>query len=307
MPHTSKNWFVIINPTSGNGACKKKWPKIEKALKLNNFNFHFTFTEYSKHSIYLVQNAIEKGYTHIICVGGDGTLHNIVNGIMSQTTILSSAIHVGMIPVGTGNDWVKTHHIPLDYEKAIEIIVNENITCQDIGKIVFPNQTIPAVYFNNLAGVGFDGFVVSKVHKYKHYGALAYLFGALAGLFSFHPFSSTIRINSKEYSGKTLMVLIGLCKYSGGGMQLTNSANPFDGLFDVSIAGDLSKLEVVKNLKNLFNGKIINHNKVVSINSDLICIDINQKELPYIQADGELIGVGNIQVSLLPKAFSFYR
>ncbi len=226
---------------------------------------------------------------------------------MSQTTILSSAIHVGMIPVGTGNDWVKTHHIPLDYEKAIEIIVNENITCQDIGKIVFPNQTIPAVYFNNLAGVGFDGFVVSKVHKYKHYGALAYLFGALAGLFSFHPFSSTIRINSKEYSGKTLMVLIGLCKYSGGGMQLTNSANPFDGLFDVSIAGDLSKLEVVKNLKNLFNGKIINHNKVVSINSDLICIDINQKELPYIQADGELIGVGNIQVSLLPKAFSFYR
>jgi len=307
VSHASKNWFVIINPTSGNGACKKKWPKIEKELKLNNFNFCFAFTEYSKHSILLVQKTIEKGYTHIICVGGDGTLHNIVNGIMSQTTIPSSAIQVGMIPVGTGNDWVKTHHIPMDYKEAIKIIQNENITCQDIGKIVFPDQTIPAVYFNNLAGVGFDGFVVSKVHKYKHYGALAYLFGALAGLFSFHPFSSTIRINSKEYSGKTLMVLIGLCKYSGGGMQLTNSANPFDGLFDVSIAGDLSKLEVVKNLKNLFNGKIINHNKVVSINSDLICIDINQKELPYIQADGELIGVGNIQVSLLPKAFSFYR
>ena len=301
-----KQWFVIINPTSGNGCSKRKWPIVESLLIKHNFDFEYAFTEYANHSQELVQNCIENGITNIVCVGGDGTLHNIVNGIMNQTNVPSKEIRVGMIPIGTGNDWVKTHGIPNDVEEAIQVIKNDQIKTQDIGKIHFLDHDQKPVYFNNLAGVGFDGFVVSKVHKYKHLGALAYLTGALFGLFSFKNFKSTVKVYDKQLRSKILMVLIGLCNYSGGGMQLTKEANPFDGLFDISIAKNLSKIEIVANLTNLFNGKIINHKKVETLKANSIDVSIDEKDLPFIQADGELIGKGNIKVSVIPKAFSFY-
>lgn len=301
-----KQWFVIINPTSGNGSSRRKWPKIESLLNKYKFDFKYAFTEYENHSQELVQNCIENGITNIICVGGDGTLHNIINGIMNQTHVPSKHIRVGMIPIGTGNDWVKTHGIPNHVEKAIQVIKNEKIKIQDVGKIHLLDHDQKPVYFNNLAGVGFDGFVVSKVHKYKHLGALAYLAGAILGLFSFKNFKSTIKVNDKKINSKTLMVLIGLCSYSGGGMRLTKEANPFDGLFDISIAKNLSKIEIVGNLTNLFNGKIINHKKVETLKADSIFVSIEGKDLPFIQADGELIGKGNFKVSIVPKAFSFY-
>lgn len=307
MSFSSKKWFVIINPISGNGKSKKKWPQIKKHLETTGFEFEFAFTEYSKHSSILLNNAVEKGITSIICVGGDGTLHNIVNGIMNQKTIPTYKITVGMIPVGTGNDWVKTYNIPNNnIVGAIKIIQQGNISTQDIGKIEFINQIKPCVFFNNLAGIGFDGYVANKVVKYKKFGPIAYLIGALFGLFSFNNFNSKCYINSDCFSNKTLMILIGLCKFSGGGMQLTKTADPFDSLFDISIAKNLNKLEIIKNLGKLYNGKITNHRKVFSLKSDTIKIVVEKKYSPFIQADGEIIDTGNILVSLIPKAFSFY-
>lgn len=306
MDTLSKSWFVIINPTSGNGSSKKNWPKIKRLLEKYNFDFDFAFTTHSKHSIKLANKAIKQNIRHLISVGGDGTLHNIVNGIMSQNEVLSSEIKVGVIPIGTGNDWIKTHHIPMDFEKAIQIIKNGVLATQDIGKLVIQNNSKETVYFNNLAGIGFDGYVVSKVERYKYLGTIAYLYGALASLFSFKNFESTVYANSETISGKSLMILIGLCKYSGGGMQLTKSPDPFDGLLDLTIAQDFGKFEIIKNLAKLFKGTITIHKKVVSLKTESISIKINQKDMPCIQADGELIGTGNIEVSIIKKAFSFY-
>ena len=306
MDALSKPWFVIINPTSGNGLSKKKWPKIKSLLEISHFNFEYAFTTHSKHSIEIVQLAIKKNIKRIICVGGDGTLHNIVNGIMTQNEVPSTEINVGVIPIGTGNDWVKTHNIPKDIEAAIHIIKRGDLAKQDLGRIVFQNSSKPPIFFNNLAGVGFDGFVVSKIEKHKHIGALAYLYGTLLSLFSFKNFHSKVSVNSEDISGKTLMILVGICKYSGGGMQLTNTPNPFDGLLDVTIAKDLNKFEILKNLAKLFKGTITNYNKVIALKTKLVTIEINQKKLPFIQADGELIGSGNIEIGIIPKAFSFY-
>lgn len=302
----TKAWFVIINPTSGNGSSKKKWPKIKQLLKTYDFDFQYAFTERANHSSIIVKNAIKNGYTNIISVGGDGTLHNIVNGIMQQTNVPTTTINVGVIPVGTGNDWIKTHRIPKDIEKAIQLIKKGNSKLQDVGKIEFTNQTKKPVFFINLAGVGFDGYVVSQIKKYKQFGALSYLIGALFGLFSFKNFHSKVFLNSEKIEGKTLMILIGVCKYSGGGMQLTKTSNPFDGLFDISVAKNFSKFDVIKNFMNLFNGKIVNFKKVESRKSDKVAIEIFEKNEPFIQADGELIGTGNIRVTIIPKMFSFY-
>jgi len=301
-----KKWFVIINPTSGNGTIKQNWPKIKHLLKAYQFDYNYAFTEYPGHSSLLLQQALEKKVTDIISIGGDGTLHNIVNGIMTQNMVHSSSINVGVIPIGTGNDWVKTHGIPNNIEKAVQIMANGNIKLQDIGKIEFTGDKKTSVYFNNLAGVGFDGYVVSRVKKFKHLGAVAYALGALAGIFRFKNFQSKTTLNSEEISSETLMILIGLCNFSGGGMQLTKTPNPFDGLFDISIAQNFSKFDIIKNMASLFNGKIVSFKKVVSLKTASIQVKIDQNELPYIQADGELIGKGNFKAVIIPKSFSFY-
>lgn len=297
-------WFVIINPTSGNGAAKKLWPKIEKLLLTYQFDFTYEFTSHPKHSVELVYSTVNQGVKNIICIGGDGTIHNIVNGVMLQKEVPSADINIGVIPVGTGNDWVKTYNIPKDPEEAIKIIKNGHLQNQDIGKI--ETASSPSIYFNNLAGIGFDGYVVSIVGKYKHFGALAYLIGAVIGIFSFKNFNASVIVNNTVIKTRSLMVLVGLCKYSGGGMQLTKEPDPTDGLFDISIAKDFSKWDILKNITRLFNGSIVHFKKVETLKADQISIKIHGNIVPFIQADGELIGSGEFNVSLIPNAVRFY-
>ena len=302
----SKPWMVIINPTAGSGSSAKKWRQIEKLLTHYKFNFEYTFTQYANHSVELVHQAIDKGIRNLISVGGDGTLHNIINGIMTQNKVPSNIINVGVIPIGTGNDWVRTHGISKKIDEAIKTILNGKCKLQDIGEIKFLNENKSNVFFNNLVGVGFDGYVVSKVEKYKRFGALAYLAGTLSGLFSFKNFHSEVAINSEIKRSKSLMVLVGLCNYSGGGMQLTKSPNAFDGLFDISIAKNFKPIDIIKNVIKLFNGKIVNYKKVDTYKAKFIKIEVNESNLPFIQADGELVGMGGFTASIIPEAFSFY-
>jgi YegS/Rv2252/BmrU family lipid kinase len=295
-------WFVVINPTSGNGKAKKLWPKIKQELNNQGFKYNFQFTQHDKHSIDLIQNTVNQNIKHIICIGGDGTIHNTINAIMLQKTVPSHQIHLGVIPIGTGNDWVKTHQISLNYKKAIQIIKNGALKQQDIGEIQLQNRVI---FFNNLAGIGFDGYVVSKVHKYKHLGAIAYLYGTLKGLFTFKNFDVEINCNQTKIKTKALMVLVGLCQYSGGGMQLTKTPIIDDGLFDISIAHNFKAFDIVKNIIKLFNGLVTKDPKIESLKTTQISIETKDKNLP-IQADGELIGYGSFSVTIHPKALSFF-
>lgn len=300
----NKNWFVIVNPTSGNGASKKKWPLIFNELKQQQFNFEFTITTHKYHAETLVQNAINKGFKKFICVGGDGTLHAIVNGVLSLNTKNISEIKIGIIPIGTGNDWVKTYSISKDYKEAIKIIKAEHTKKQDIGKItLIPENKV--FYFNNLAGIGFDGFVVNKVHKLKNLGSLAYLSGALVSLFSYKKPLLEITFNSTVLKSKTLLLFIGICEYCAGGMQLTKNPNPTDGLFDISFVKNITLFQIIANIPGLFNGKIVENKIVENYKSNQLEIKVLDKQDTYIQADGELIGSGNFIVKLLPKALSF--
>jgi YegS/Rv2252/BmrU family lipid kinase len=302
----AKQWFVIINPTSGNGSAAKKWDKINRLLKQAKFIFNYQFTEHPKHSIELVQYAVNQGFKDIIVIGGDGTIHNVLNAIQTQNFCEPNSINVGIIPVGTGNDWIKSYKISKNPKKAIQTILKENVTTQDVGVIEFLKTNKNPVYFNNLAGIGFDGYVVSKVAKFKNLGSVAYLIAAIIGLFSYKNFEVSISVNSRLISSKILLLVIGLCKYSGGGMQLTKNPNSADGYFDVSIAKDFSKFDIIKNIFNLFNGKIVNVSKVETLKCETLEVDVKDEYKPLIEADGELIGEGSFKVSIIKNAFTFY-
>lgn len=297
-------WFVIFNPTSGKGSFKKKWTKISSTLKHQNIQFSVAFTNHSKHEIELVQNAIKNGFTKIISVGGDGTLHHIVNGIMLQNFVETSAITLAVIPIGTGNDWVKTYNIPAKIDKSIQIIKNNNTILQDIGKLATKNNTI--TYFNNVAGIGYDGYVVNKLKKLKRFGGIAYLLSGLYGLLFYKKSIFTIEINNQKLKEKCLMIVFGVCKFSGGGMQFTKDVNPSDGLLDITIAKNLTLLDMILNLPKIYNGTIVHHKKVATYKTTSLKITSNLKlENPFIQADGELINTGVVSVSIIKNAIQF--
>lgn len=299
-----EKWFVIINPTSGNGAAKKKWIPIYNELIKQKFDFDFRLTEYKKHSEELIKDAINKGITKFICVGGDGTLHNMVNGILSLNPANISEIKIGIIPVGTGNDWVKTYTISSEYKKAIQTIKGEFTIKQDIGKLLI-NENNLTVYFNNLAGIGFDGYVVNKVHKFKYLGFLAYLTSALLSMASYKKSVLKITFNHIEIKEKTLMLLIGICNYSGGGMQLTKNANPTDGLFDISHINKISLVTLLGNIGGIFSGNITNHKLVKNYKTSKLKITDLDTQKTYIQADGELVGSGSFEAEIIPTALNF--
>jgi len=297
-------WFVIINPTSGNGAAKKQWNPIYAELKKQQFNFDFSFTEHKKHSVELIEKALEQGITKFICVGGDGTLHTMVNGILHLNPSNLSELKLGIIPIGTANDWVKTYKISNDYKKAIQILKNEFIIKQDIGKLHI-SENNSTVFFNNLAGIGFDGYVVHKVHKFKYLGFLAYLTGAILSIANYKKSKLEIKFNNLAINEKTLMLLIGICKYSGGGMQLTQNANPTDGLFDISHINKITLITLLRNINGLFNGNITHHKLVKNYKTSQLKITDLDVQKTFIQADGELVGSGSFEADIISGALNF--
>lgn len=301
---TKRSFYVIINPISGNGKAKKVWQNIEPELNLH-FNIKFCFTKHANHEIELTKQAINEGYKHFIIIGGDGTLNKFINGLFSQQSVNPNTITFGLIPIVTGNDWVKTHHIPKNINRALKIIIDGKTDTQDVGCIEYLNSSTKT-YFINLCGIGFDGLVVNIVKNNRTFGKFTYLLGALKGLFIFKKFDAQIIVNSKTTSyDSCFLIQLGICKYTGSGMQLTDLANPKDGLLDVTLASNFTKWDVLKNIISLFNGKIVHHKKVETLKTEALHIKSSAKNT-YMQADGEPLNFSEINVCILPKAIQFY-
>ncbi|MGB0891710.1 MAG: diacylglycerol/lipid kinase family protein [Flavobacteriaceae bacterium] len=298
----SHSWFIIANPTSGNRNFSIQWKEIQQLLKNKKINFSFAFTQYSKHEIELVDKAIQKGFRNIISIGGDGTLHHVVNGIMMQRYVKTSKITIAVIPLGTGNDWIKTYKIPINIEKSIDIIDKKKTILQDIGVLETADKNIS--YFNNVAGLGYDGYIVNKLNSLKKFGSIAYLLSGLAGLLFYKKSTFKIIFNDKTIETNCLMTLFGICKFSGGGMQFTKDVNPSDGLLDITIVKNLHIFNLIFNIKKLYNGNIVHHKKVETYKTKEITV-IPQSIKPFIQADGELIGTGKVNVKIVKKAIKF--
>lgn len=296
------SWFIIANPTSGNRNFSKQWKEIQQLLNHKNLDFSYAFTQFSKHEIELVQNAIKKGFRNIISVGGDGTLHHVVNGIMLQRYVKTSDITIGVIPLGTGNDWIKTYNIPNNIKKAIHIIHQKNTILQDIGVLKTADNQF--TYFNNVAGLGYDGYIVNKLKSLKRFGSVAYLLAGIYGLLFYKKSVFKIIFKDKIIETNCLMVIFGICKFSGGGMQFTENVNSTNGFLDLTIAKNLTFWDLVLNLPKLYSGKIVHHKKVETYKTKKITIVSNNINT-YIQADGELVGKEKVEVSIKEKAIQF--
>ena len=304
MQTKTNRWFVIVNPNAGSGKGKELWGKIKTELDAVGLIFDYVFSEYAGHETVLSKTAVLGGYAQIISVGGDGTIQKVVNGIYSQEKFSPKQIVLGVIPCGTGNDWIKTHNIPLNYKKATQVIVNRKTKSQDLGKIQISGTENKTLYFINYAGSGFDCFVLSQLHNYKRFGPLSYFLCALVNFMRFKNLKINVVLDSTSIEANAFFLGIGLCSFTGGGMRLTKNADPFDGLFDITIAQDFTKTDIIKNLPRLFNGELFKDRKVFTHTSKTIQVSSVNKGV-LSQADGELLEKGCLFYSIVPGGFRY--
>lgn len=299
------NFFVTVNPNSGAGKAGKDWEGLKNKLHQANVPFDYVISQKHRENIGQVTEAIDLGYRKIITVGGDGTLHHVVNGIFSQQAVSPAEISVGMISIGTGNDWVRHFNIPRNYKKAISVIQAGKTATQDVGILQYEGGN-KKEYFMNFAGIGYDAYVVEHTAHLKKFGQSAYLYGLVQCLFKYDAQHLTVEVDGEKLlDEEVFMMIAGLGKFAGGGMKLSPDANIDDGLLDLTIGKELSKAEIIMLVHKLFNGSYVHHPKVVTRKCKHIKV-MPHTAIVQAEADGELIGGGPFEISIAPQKLKIF-
>jgi len=295
-------WFTIVNPNAGNGKGTKDWERISGLFTRENIRVSSRFTSKKGHAIELTREAITNGFRKIISVGGDGTMNEIVNGIFTQDICSTKDVVIGMIPVGTGNDWGRMFGIPLVYEGAVKIIKDFKTMAHDVGTITyFSAEGKQKRYFMNIAGLGFEAVVVQKTNKQKDKGRSSqavYLYNLLSSLISYKRPFINITIDGKTTTTRAFSVNVGNGRYCGGGMRQTPDALPDDGLLDITVIKDMGRIEVIKALKILYDGTILSHPKIDGYRSTNLLV--TSETALYAEADGESLGHTPVEFGIIP-------
>ncbi len=294
MDESRRRWLFIVNPAAGNGQTARRWPHIAALLKQKLPAMDVVFTQGRGHAPQLVEAALAQGYRCIAAVGGDGTNHEVINGLMQQQIAPLDDIVYTLLPVGTGNDWIRTHGIPRRLDEWIEMVNDGQLISQDIGVIEYQNMDrLQKRYFANVAGMAYDGFVVRFAERNKHLiaGRLMYLALILLGLFRYKLSKAEVRFDGQETTDFFYTINGGICRYSGGGMQLVPHANPNDGLLALTLARKLTKTGVLLNTWRFYNASIGSHPKVSLYQVKRIEVVSADGSPVWVEADGEFLGV----------------
>lgn len=297
-------WFVVVNPISGSGKGLDDYPQISKLLRDNGIACEAVFTEHKWHATELTVSAVEAGYRHIIVVGGDGTLHEVVNGLFIQKQVAPSDVTIAVIAVGSGNDWIRMHGIPTHYSEAIRTIKEGYTFLQDVAEVDYEESHYRQTrYVANVAGLGFDAVVNRSRQHLKtkgHTSASVYLWCMVRSFFKHKSTGVKIWVDDRLiYNNLLFSIAIGIGKYNGGGIQQLPDAVADDGLLDITMIKPLHWWHVIFRIRRLFNGDIYSIGHVLHAQGKKIRIE-SSPETP-LEVDGECLGVTPVEFRVLHR------
>ena len=302
----NNRWLAIVNLLSGSGKCGRDWENIAKMLYSNGIDFDTVFTGHRFHAIELTKRAIvEDGYRNLIAIGGDGTIHEVANGILLQQEIPSNEIRMGVIPVGTGNDWIRSFAIPREYESAVRTIAEGKEFVQDVAKVTFINREgkEESRYCVNVTGAGLDADVNFRVCKMKEKGKngkAAYMSKLVESVFAYHSCDMTAKVDGQEkFRGYTLSASVGIGRYNGSGMQQLPESVADDGLLDITVIEHMSIPRIAMAVPLLFNGKIYTHKRVRHYTGRTV--ELQFDSVREMEIDGEALGTTPLTITIEDK------
>ena len=301
-------WLILLNPAAGGGAAERLWPRLESLLQDMGFSYSVQFTERPGHAARLVDDAVGRGHRYLLGIGGDGTNHEIVNGILGQKTVPSTEINYALLPVGTGNDWARMYQIPTDPRRRLERLLEPKTILQDAGLVRYHRDgQLQECFFVNVAGMAYDGYIVRQLQQNPVRNRLQYLLAVSKYLFQYPLSKARITFDGQAVEDFFYTINIGLCKYSGGGMQFVPQAVPDDGLFALTFARSLPKWEVLLQTRRFYAGTLLEHPRVEGFQAKHIRVTHTDGTPTWVEADGEFLGETPVEFLILEKALRIVR
>ncbi|KAG4922483.1 hypothetical protein JHK84_051325 [Glycine max] len=299
-----RDLVFVVNPLGANGRTGKEWRKLVPYLRSRlgkECNICESITSGPCHAIDITREAIREGADAVIAVGGDGTLHEVVNGffwagkpVVSQVKESTHSTALGLIPLGTGSDFARTFGwSSLGLRSMIDVGVITGESCDHH-------------YFINVADIHLSAKAGFYASRYKRFGNLCYVIGALQAFIGHQNQDMRIRFNDGpwETCPQVTALCIGNAKYFGGGMKITPNADPFSRNLEVVTLQNFKWYDFVFKLHKLYSGT---HLSVKNV-SDRSVLSIEVEDISgmgggiYIQSDGEHLGFLPKKISVVPAA-----
>lgn len=296
-------YMILVNPASGRGNGEKSYPLIEARLRALGLDFAMQRTERAGHAIELAEAAAAAGWDVVAAAGGDGTANEVLNGLAHARLQGTGNAALGLIPVGRGNDFGFGVSVPHDLEIACQALAKDRRRWIDVGFVAggdYPNGR----YFGNGVGIGFDAVVGFESLKLKRLsGFPSYIVAAIKTIaLYFNAPLVQIELDGQTLSQKALMVSIMNGRRMGGGFMMAPDSSMDDGLFDLCIAGQVSRLEILLIIPRFMQGSQAGHPAVRMARSAQAIITSQDSGLPA-HADGEtLCTTGRrLEMKILPR------
>jgi YegS/Rv2252/BmrU family lipid kinase len=295
--------LIILNPWAGRGAAGQRRPELEQALRETGVDFAIVTTHAVGGATELAWQGIERGYGRIVAVGGDGTINEVVNGIKGAEDGLGRRARLGVIPLGTGSDFIKA----LDGVEANDIhggirrAVGERVRAIDLGRVQV-GDSAPRLFINAL-GVGLDAQVAAESLKLTRLKGLAvYLVAIIRALANYKAHPMTVEYDGKRVHRRLLFASSANGRCQGGGFWLTPDAQIDDGLLDLCMIDNMRLDEIIRHIPKLMEGTHIGLKQVTMGRARTINITC-AAPLP-VATDGEVIATDarHITVEALPGA-----
>jgi diacylglycerol kinase (ATP) len=289
-----EKWSFIVNPTAGGGAGKLVLPQLEKQLSDRSLDANILLTERHNHAIELSSLSLENECTHIIAVGGDGTMNEVARPLIGQKQITT-----GLIPAGTGNDFIQILGFPDRFsEPDWDVFFRQNSIHMDVGQV---NE----LFFLNGMGLGFDAQVAAENYVEpgevaKGHGKGKYIWHIVKTLLFYKEGKVSVVSRNQKLESDCFINTISIGRRFAGSFFLTPEAIANDGLLDVCMIKKLNLFQRFKILSMVPKGTHIKDDKVDYYQTKEINVDFREK-VPF-HVDGELYFDSKFEVSLLPSA-----
>lgn len=300
--------LFVVNPRSAGGKTRRVWPQMETLAAAHVREFDVKLTEAPGHATELARAGLRGGAEMIVSVGGDGTNNEVVNGFFDESgSPVKPGAVFGVVPRGTGCDFARGLGIPRDPEQAFARLAGSGSTPLDAGRIDFTTATggRGVRHFVNIAGFGANGDVVNRVNRSgkKFGGFVSFLAATVGSLATYVNPRVTFSLDGgPEETAVVNTVFVCNGKYCGGGMMAGPEASVEDGRFDITLIGDLSRLEALLSGRLLYNGKILTHPKARHFRVKSFTARAASGETVLVEADGEQPGILPATWTVLPGA-----
>lgn len=295
---------LIVNPRAGRGAVGKTMPALTDALRANDLDFDIVETTGARYASKAATLALRDGIRYLVAVGGDGTVHEVVNGMFDGTTPIARDAVLGVAGAGSGSDFIRTFGLDRKPEVIARHLATDATMDIDVGVADYtgldgqPGHSL----FANIAEVGYGADVVQRVERYPRWlGRVRYLVGAYAAIAGGKRPVTTVKVAHTEMTAPLVELVVANCQFFGGAMKVAPRALPDDGKFNVQIyTGQRSQM--FTSTMKLYRGEHLPHPDITEYQSNIVELAPDPPLL--VEADGEVLGHTPARFTLLERALT---